>query len=232
VVAAGKANHAGKGWWAYEDDNYGALGTEMENTGYPSEPWTDHQNEVMARIHAAHISGINQSLGQHNTEKSVCEHKEFALPKGRKIDRHSIDGNVVRARVAQLLASGPSEEEMTLAEIRALADEIAKTVWAWQVPHGVQLRADGTPYPPEDSTRPTGAIMGALNRNAAVAASYITGRQGINDGRGDNATPERLVRIEEAVEALTQRVDQLDIPVLGMAAIVEAVKQALREGTD
>ena len=100
LIADGKANHAGRGGWAGLRYNSSVFGLEVENTGYATgpraEPWTAASIETQCRIHAvfARVGGFGAHM--------VPQHKEWAPT--RKIDAHSIDGRVFRARIADILA--------------------------------------------------------------------------------------------------------------------------------
>lgn len=100
VIAAGKANHAGKGVWkGVADGNSSFIGIEAENQGIPADPWPEVQMDAYKRGCAA----ILKKLG--TDETMCCGHKEYALPKGRKTDP-SFDMNAFRAGVAAILAGG------------------------------------------------------------------------------------------------------------------------------
>lgn len=79
VVASGKANHAGKGEILGLDSNYEFLGIEAENDGR-GEPWPAQQMDAYYKVTAALLEGIGK------TGANAVGHKEYALPKGRKID--------------------------------------------------------------------------------------------------------------------------------------------------
>lgn len=81
VVAAGRANHAGKGsWQGHTDGNSQFIGIEAENTGLPNDPWPDVQMD-------AYRKGVAALLKHLGLKASACVgHKEYALPKGRKPD--------------------------------------------------------------------------------------------------------------------------------------------------
>ncbi|MDP1793192.1 MAG: N-acetylmuramoyl-L-alanine amidase, partial [Acidimicrobiales bacterium] len=91
VIAAGVANHAGKGGYAGLTGNHSAYGLEVENNG-TTEAWSAEDQEIDALILAAMLEGSGHT---------GLEHKEWAP--GRKPDRHHIDGNVTRALVAKYL---------------------------------------------------------------------------------------------------------------------------------
>lgn len=80
MIAAGKASHAGKGEWnGITDGNEHFIGIEAENNGL-GEPWPEVQMEAFARGCAAIAKYCNF------TRNMVVGHKEYALPRGRKID--------------------------------------------------------------------------------------------------------------------------------------------------
>ena len=101
VVASGRANHAGIG--AYPDGMTGnsrSFGNEAENDGV-GEPWSLVQMNAINRAAYA----ICRHLGW--AADRVVGHKEYALPRGRKIDP-TYDMNVHRATVAALLGQPPA----------------------------------------------------------------------------------------------------------------------------
>lgn len=103
VVAAGRANHAGRGSWGALSGNSSVYGVEFENTGYGdgpnAEPWRDDQVELMARIAAA------LAADQFGAD-ACCFHKEWT---SRKVDPHTLGGDDHRRRVARLLAGITSQ---------------------------------------------------------------------------------------------------------------------------
>lgn len=78
LVAAGRANHAGRGGWRGLTGNSSVFGLEEEHIGTPSEPISDLRIDRMARVHAAfaYLSGVSAEM--------VCQHYEWAGP--RKVD--------------------------------------------------------------------------------------------------------------------------------------------------
>ncbi len=89
VIAAGRANHAGRGSWRGLSGNSSVYGVERENTGYATgpraEPWRVDQHWVAACVHAALLDGKNLD--------NLCQHKEWT---SRKIDVHSVNGDDMR----------------------------------------------------------------------------------------------------------------------------------------
>jgi peptidoglycan hydrolase-like protein with peptidoglycan-binding domain len=82
VIAAGRANHAGRGIWrGVANGNSNFIGIEAENTGLSNDrPWPEVQVEAYHRGVAAILKHIGQ------TSDFCAGHKEYALPTGRKSD--------------------------------------------------------------------------------------------------------------------------------------------------
>lgn len=101
TVAAGRANHAGKGeFHGITDGGSNLVGIEAENAGDGHDPWPAIQMDAYARICAA--------LAKHYSfpVDMVIGHKEWALPRGRKIDP-SFDMGEFRASVAAHMGGQP-----------------------------------------------------------------------------------------------------------------------------
>jgi len=96
VVAAGRANHAGRGGWNGLSGNSSVYGVERENVGTGAEPWRNDQHLVAGVVHAALIEGRADA-------SKVCEHKEWTP---RKIDAVDVDGNDMRHLVQTILNKG------------------------------------------------------------------------------------------------------------------------------
>jgi peptidoglycan hydrolase-like protein with peptidoglycan-binding domain len=98
VVAAGRANHAGRGSWrGVTTGNTSFIGIEAENTGNRDDfPWPQVQMDAYQRG----VAAILKHLGL--DENACCGHKEYALPKGRKPDP-DFDMDVFRAAVAKIM---------------------------------------------------------------------------------------------------------------------------------
>lgn len=96
VIAAGRANHAGVGGWNGLSGNSSVFGIEAENRGYDTDPWPGVQLDAYYKICRALIEGVGVGADR------VCGHKEWATPRGRKIDPHSLDMNDFRNRVANI----------------------------------------------------------------------------------------------------------------------------------
>jgi peptidoglycan hydrolase-like protein with peptidoglycan-binding domain len=96
IIAAGRANHAGRGaWQGISAGNSSFIGIEAENTG--SESWPDIQVDAYKRGVAAILKHLKQG------DIMCVAHKEWALPKGRKIDPAGISMKAFRADVRKLL---------------------------------------------------------------------------------------------------------------------------------
>ena len=80
VVAAGRCNHAGPGrWQGATAGNSQFIGIEAENDGV-SEPWPHVQLDAYEQGVAAILKHIGRDAVM------AVGHKEWALPKGRKVD--------------------------------------------------------------------------------------------------------------------------------------------------
>ncbi len=112
LVAAGRANHAGKGgpWQGIPEDSGNAylIGVEVENDGV-GEPWSSELLQACDVVFATLLLGLRRKSDW------VCGHKEWA-PR-RKIDPARIDMSRYRKRVSaemRTLAGGvppPSGDE-------------------------------------------------------------------------------------------------------------------------
>jgi len=97
VVAAGSANHAGRGTWqGVTTGNTSFIGIEAENTGLGNDnPWPKIQMDAYARGVAALLTHIG-------AEPIMCAgHLEYARPVGRKPDPSFSIGNRA-ARIAAM----------------------------------------------------------------------------------------------------------------------------------
>lgn len=98
IIAAGKANHAGKGAWkGVVNGNTHLIGIEAENTGLPDDsPWPKVQIDAYSRGVAAILKHIGQPV-------DFCAgHKEYAQPAGRKSDP-DFDMTTFRTSVAAVM---------------------------------------------------------------------------------------------------------------------------------
>ncbi|MCV7434796.1 N-acetylmuramoyl-L-alanine amidase [Mycolicibacterium bacteremicum] len=93
LIAVGPCNHAGAGNWKdLTDGNRQSIGFECAYSG--SGPWPQKQIITMRNIAAA----ISKHIGK-RADDSVCGHKEYAKPQGRKVDPGNMDMNWFRAEV-------------------------------------------------------------------------------------------------------------------------------------
>jgi N-acetyl-anhydromuramyl-L-alanine amidase AmpD len=100
VVAAGRCNHAGAGaWQGVTAGNSELIGVEAENMGTGHDPWPVEQ--MMSYAHG--VAAILQHIGAHPV--MAGGHKEYALPKGRKIDP-AFDMVEFREEVEAIMAGG------------------------------------------------------------------------------------------------------------------------------
>ncbi|MFN0088000.1 MAG: N-acetylmuramoyl-L-alanine amidase [Blastocatellia bacterium] len=100
VIAAGRCNHAGKGFWkGITSGNTNFIGIEAENAGVPSDPWPEAQMNAYRHGVAAMLKHIGRGA------EFCAGHKEYALPRGRKPDP-SFDMEAFRSSVAAILNGG------------------------------------------------------------------------------------------------------------------------------
>lgn len=107
VIAAGRANHAGRGGWHGMVGNSAAIGCEAESRGVGD--WTQEQRHNYPILAAAMIDGMKSTIDM------ICGHKEWAPT--RKIDPVGIDMNQQRywAGIVLLAHRGgviPQEDDM------------------------------------------------------------------------------------------------------------------------
>lgn len=97
VIAAGKANHAGRGLWrGITNGNLNFIGIEAENNG-TDEIWPAIQLDAYHRGVAAILMHAGLRA------ESCAGHREYALPRGRKIDPR-LDMGQFRSEVAKIIA--------------------------------------------------------------------------------------------------------------------------------
>jgi hypothetical protein len=113
LIAAGKANHAGKGAWRGQTSSAHTLGIEAEHPGGTA-VWTARQYDAYVNLCAALCRYLEVDPDR------VCGHREWALPVGRKVDV-TFDLDTFRAKVRQRLGAAtptpaPDEDEMTPAD--------------------------------------------------------------------------------------------------------------------
>lgn len=98
IVAAGRANHAGRGVWnGIGSGNTNFIGIEAEHSGRAVDPWPAVQLDAYHRGVAAILAHVGR------TAASCCGHREYALPAGRKQDPN-FDMDAFRRSVAGFLS--------------------------------------------------------------------------------------------------------------------------------
>lgn len=215
VVAAGRANHAGRGGWHGLSGNYSVFGNEVENTGYntgpKAEPWRPDQIETMALVAAA------MSDGRWGYDAN-CFHKEWTT---RKIDPHSLSGPSFRGRISALLGgaapntpsspSNPSKEEDMLKLVKGSGPAIYSTDFVTK-------------------THLSGEALGAIQYTLGLAgmdSNVNTVPQGLLDSLPTNIDMGAAVQL--VVAAISAKIDSLDVDVkLDNAAVTAAVKEAVK----
>src|SRR5262249_34828207 len=112
VIAAGRANHAGKGnWKGILNGNTNLIGIEAENTGLPNDsPWPVVQIDAYHRGVAAILKHIGRGF------EFCAGHKEYALPTGRKSDPNFAMDPFRSAVAAIMNGNAPAPELIPAAE--------------------------------------------------------------------------------------------------------------------
>ena len=136
VVAAGLANHAGRGYVPgvpQDMGNFYLLGTEMESDGI-SDDWTEAQLRVMPHLGAA----IEEAYGQGDRGFIQVGHKEYSSE--GKIDPSFIDLDKLRDDINHLLDGiDPSG-----AQVQAIKKEVKKVSENILDIHVKEIRTGGT----------------------------------------------------------------------------------------
>ena len=104
LVAAGRCNHAGRGYWMGMTGNSHLMGTEPECAG--PHDWTAEQRKSYPLIKIAELFAMwEKGLISWNQIASnrIAGHSEFALPKGRKIDINGYTMTSMRSQIAALI---------------------------------------------------------------------------------------------------------------------------------
>jgi N-acetyl-anhydromuramyl-L-alanine amidase AmpD len=140
VVAAGRANHAGRGnWQGLTSGNTNFIGIEAENTGHTSGPKAEPWPAIQMDAYRRGVAAILKTVGANAI--MCCGHKEYALPQGRKTDP-TFDMDDFRMRVAAIMAGNapnpsiiPAADETGSPTLRRgdegdLVEEIQATVGA------------------------------------------------------------------------------------------------------
>jgi peptidoglycan hydrolase-like protein with peptidoglycan-binding domain len=167
VIAAGRANHAGDGIWrGLSSGNSSFIGIEGENGGRQTDAWPPVQMDAYRRGVAAILKHIRADADM------CCGHREYALPKGRKIDplfdmaefRREV-GKIMRGVAAvrpQIPASDISSGKLTLRRGARGADVMI-------VQRAAGVTADGRFGPA------TEAAVRRLQRQRGLVADGIVG---------------------------------------------------------
>lgn len=104
LVAAGRANHAGYGYWKGVTGNTGTMGTEAEAAD--QNDWTAEQKKYYVLVKIAELFCMWEKgliTWEQITSNRIVGHSEYALPKGRKIDINGFTMNQMRAQAAALI---------------------------------------------------------------------------------------------------------------------------------
>ncbi|MBG6085801.1 peptidoglycan recognition protein family protein [Zhihengliuella flava] len=133
IVAAGRANHAGKGAWRGYSGNSRFLGIEAEAAD--NADWTDAQREAYPILCAALLDAIGST-----DAGMVCGHSEYAGP--RKIDINGYTPNQLRAQTQSVIdglrpvGNLDPEEDLTVSqytELKQGIDSLQNSIQSQQV---------------------------------------------------------------------------------------------------
>ena len=160
LIAVGPCNHAGSGNWKdLTDGNRQAIGFECAYNG--SGPWPQKQIITMRDIAAA----ISKHIGKKAAD-SVCGHKEYAKPQGRKVDPGNMDMNWFRAEVQKDIDGFvfPGEATTTVPPVpEPVKPDYDKEVWD-------QLRI----LWPQLGNRTPVDLLGAIGEKLGIPGCYDT----------------------------------------------------------
>lgn len=145
IIAAGKSNHGGTGVWRQISGNSRWFGLETDNDGV-GEPWPDDQLELCAAFAAGCLTYLDKGV------EWQWEHKEYATPAGRKIDRARLSGPTERIRTATVMRlpdpqpapPPPPDEEFEMKEMIGVTGAESGIEVPPGAPHWYSLNADGT----------------------------------------------------------------------------------------
>lgn len=165
LIAAGRANHAGRGFYAGADGNTDLFGLEIEWSGAPGE-LNEYQLRQVPRINAAF-----RDLGS----RFEAGHDEYALPRGRKVD---IGATIhkFRADTAKVLAgtTTPTARPVPEEDIMATLDELRQVIReeATAVAEAVWDHKFRATHSPINGTRIPEESAGVRLRELRKAATY------------------------------------------------------------
>lgn len=116
VIAAGIANHAGRGGWNGLVGNASVHGLEIENNGV-GEPFSEQGRDIASRVHAAFLAAPGSTRDAANS----CEHFEWSVE--GKIDFYHWPGDDLRARIRAHLADPNPPQKPPPAHINTITTE-------------------------------------------------------------------------------------------------------------
>lgn len=102
AIASGKANHAGVGYWRGIGSSGLTIGTELEWPG--AVLLSGDLRHAFDLVQCAHLDMLGRDASYY------AGHREWALPRGRKVDPSIVDLERQRQRIAELLARGPKQK--------------------------------------------------------------------------------------------------------------------------
>lgn len=121
LVAAGRCNHAGEGVWeGVVTGNLSFIGMEMENAGDGTDDWPREQYEAAIKVNAGVLRHLYPATPPSSAVRWACGHKEYARPRGRKIDP-ALPMDQFRLDVQRQLSGSPIVPTLTVGQTKVMA---------------------------------------------------------------------------------------------------------------
>ncbi len=205
ITAAGYVSHAGQGEWPWVTNlglagSAACLGIEHYST-YTDTDWHPRHLEVQMRLDAC----LLEHMGRSWTRRG--DHKEWATPDGRKVDRHHLDTARWDRDLATLMqersdTTGPTpppvvptpppSEELTMADIEAIIQRfdaldrrisaLPKNVWDDLHPHART----------EDQKEKAWQVLNRIRVSNKVVLNRVLESVRVNAERG--GTPDEIAK--------------------------------------
>lgn len=182
IIAAGRANHAGKGGWQSLSGNSSVVGIEARHSGSSSEQWSPAMYDAYVAISAA----LSAAGGWGN--EMVCAHREWAP--GRKPDPTGIDMPQFRLDIKNRLLGLAPPIELPAVDAAALRDSQNRSLAQLLV---TGYDRDGGPH--KLPTLRSGST-GDWVRVCQGTANYATGEAIAVDGVYGPRTKDQIERIQ------------------------------------
>lgn len=196
VVAAGRANHAGRGGFRGLVGNSTVIGHEAEDEG--DGRWTDAQRWAFPRVHAAHLWLMKRDASWY------CSHRTWAP--GRKPDPAGLADADMQRQIHALLTDHQEDDDMPTA--KEIADEVwnaSRTIGGHEnKPGPILWDLLGSTHAARDNSAAAVAELAGLRATvAALAAGGDLTAEQITDAAKAGAAAALSERITDARVGLT-----------------------------